>query len=163
MHLRRGTRGLRLDSGQTLAEFAVAAPILFILIFGLVDVARMYHAYVTVQGAARDAARYGVTGRSDCAGATTRQNCIVEVAHTSASGLSNSASAVTVSESSWQYPSYTVANAAGDPGGQCDLLQVKVQYDFKPATPLLSRIIGAIHISGQEKMVNEPFGPCDAS
>lgn len=153
----------RAERAQTLAEFAIVAPLLFLLIFGLVDMARLYQAYVTVQGAARDAARYGVTGQSDCAGASDRYACIQEVAEKGTSALANNATAVSVTARSWRFPGYTTANATGDPGQQCDLLQVSVSYDFKPATPLLDTIIGSVRITGREKMVNEPFGPCASS
>jgi Flp pilus assembly protein TadG len=156
-------RRRRTDRGQSLVEFAMVAPILVLLIFGLVDLGRLYQAYVTVQGAARDGARYGVTGRSDCAGASDRYTCIQETAELQTDSLANHASAVSVTAQSWQFPGYSVANPVGDPGKQCDLLQVKVEYDFKPATPLLNKIIGPIHLSAPEKMVNEPFGPCSSS
>jgi len=134
-----------------------------LLIFGLVDMARLYQAYVTVQGAARDAARYGVTGQSDCAGASDRYTCIQEVGAQQTSSLADHATGVSVTAQSWRFPGYTTENASGDPGAQCDLLQVSVAYNFKPATPLLDRIIGSVRITGREKMVNEPFGPCASS
>jgi hypothetical protein len=36
-----------------------------------------------------------------------------------------------------------------------------VKYDFEPATPLVSGLIGGVTMTGRERMVNEPFGPCD--
>ena len=53
------------EQGQTLAEFALLVPLMVILIFGFVDVSRTYPSWVTIEGAARDGAPYGVTGRSD--------------------------------------------------------------------------------------------------
>ncbi len=164
MHVRISSRRRRRsDRGQSLAEFAMVAPLLVLLIFGLVDLGRLYQAYVTVQGAARDGARYGVTGRSDCAGASDRYSCIQEAARLQTGALANHGSAVSITAQSWRFPDYSVANSAGDPGKQCDLLQVKVEYDFKAATPLLDKILGPIHLSAPEKMVNEPFGPCSSS
>ena len=49
--------------GQTLAEFALTLPILLILIFGIIEFARIFQAWVTLQNAARTAARYASTGQ----------------------------------------------------------------------------------------------------
>lgn len=51
--------------GQATVEMAVVLPILLMLLLGLVDVARMANAYLTVQHAAREAVRVGTTGASD--------------------------------------------------------------------------------------------------
>jgi len=51
--------------GQTLAEFALTLPILLLLLFGIVEFGRIFQAWVTVQNAARVAARYASTGQWD--------------------------------------------------------------------------------------------------
>lgn len=55
----RQSRGERRERGATLVEFALVAPLLFILLFGIVDLGRMVAAYSGVVSAAREAARYG--------------------------------------------------------------------------------------------------------
>jgi Flp pilus assembly protein TadG len=45
--------------GQSAVEFALVLPLLFLIIFGLFDLARLYHAAITISGAARAGARYG--------------------------------------------------------------------------------------------------------
>lgn len=49
--------------GQTLAEFAITLPIVLILLFGIVEFGRIFQAWVTLQNAARAAARYASTGQ----------------------------------------------------------------------------------------------------
>lgn len=49
--------------GQTLAEFALTLPILLMLMFGVIEFARIFQAWITLQNAAREAARYAVTGQ----------------------------------------------------------------------------------------------------
>ncbi|MFQ3535131.1 MAG: TadE family protein [Aggregatilineales bacterium] len=51
--------------GQTLVEFALTLPILLMLIWGIIEFGRIFQAWLTIQNAARAAARYGVTGRYD--------------------------------------------------------------------------------------------------
>jgi hypothetical protein len=48
--------------GQTLVEFAAVLPILLIMIFGIIEFGRMFQAWVSLQNAARAAARYASTG-----------------------------------------------------------------------------------------------------
>jgi len=48
-----------------MAEFALTLPILLLLMFGVIEFARIFHAWITLQNAARAAARYAVTGRWD--------------------------------------------------------------------------------------------------
>lgn len=51
--------------GQTLAEFALTLPILLMLMFGVIEFARIFQAWITLQNAARTAARYAITGDWD--------------------------------------------------------------------------------------------------
>ena len=155
---------IRIDKerGQTIAEFAMIAPVVFILLFGFIDVSRAYQAWVTVQGAAREGARYGVTGREDCAiAADNRLLCIQHHAAERASSLTNSADDISVSVRNWDYPAYADPPIEGDPGEQCDALEVQVEYDFTPSTPLIDTLFGAVRITGRERLVNEPYGTCE--
>jgi hypothetical protein len=49
--------------GQGLVEFALILPILLLLLLGIVEGARIAWAYITIQEAAREAARYAVSGQ----------------------------------------------------------------------------------------------------
>ena len=49
--------------GQSLVEFALILPILLLLLLGIIEGGRIIWAYITVQNAAREAARYAVTGQ----------------------------------------------------------------------------------------------------
>ena len=149
------------ERGQTLAEFALLVPLLVILIFGFVDVSRIYQAWVTIEGAAREGARYGVTGRSDCdIAADDRLACIEYNTTQRAKALTNDDTNLTVTVRSWDYPSYADPASEGDPGEQCDAIEVQVNYQFTPSTPLAETIFGAIELVGRERLVNEPFGTC---
>jgi Flp pilus assembly protein TadG len=52
----RGKRG----RGQGLVEFAIILPLLVLVIVGVFDVGRAFHALITVTNAAREGARYGI-------------------------------------------------------------------------------------------------------
>lgn len=49
--------------GQGMVEFALALPILLFLVLGFIEVARWFQAYLSVQYAARETARYAVSGQ----------------------------------------------------------------------------------------------------
>jgi Flp pilus assembly protein TadG len=57
-HVRR--RRLRAERGAELIEFAVAFPLLFFLVAGIVDFGFMFHNYEVVTNAAREGARIGI-------------------------------------------------------------------------------------------------------
>ena len=157
--LRRQARG---DSGQALVEFALVSMVLFLFIFGIIDFARAYQSWVTVQHAAREGVRYGVTGRTDCnISSPNRLACIEYAAKEATAGLSGAPGNVTVTVKSWEYPGYTVQHD-GSASDQCDALEARVSYDFQFAAPIISNVLGRVHVTipGRERMVNEPFGLC---
>jgi hypothetical protein len=53
--------------GQATIEFVVALPILLLLIFGIIDFALLFQAWLSVQNIARQTLRYAVTGEYDSA------------------------------------------------------------------------------------------------
>lgn len=147
-----------------MVEFALAAMVFLIVVFGIIDFSRLFHSWVTVQHAAREAARYGVTGRSDCHIASDdRLTCIEYVAKQSTAGLTGAPDNVSVGIRSWEPPSYIDPPTEGSAGDQCDALEVSVSYDFEFVAPIIANVLGAVQvpITGRERMVNEPFGPCE--
>ena len=150
------------EYGQTLAEFGLILPVILIIIFALVDMARGMQAYVTIQEGARDGARYGVTGRIDCTGVMvqTRENCIVQQVQDRVVSLNN-IDTITVEYRSWDYPSYADPASENDAGEQCDALEVEVRYEYEPMTPIFNTLIAdSIPMVARERLVNEPFGTC---
>ena len=49
--------------GQTLIEFALILPVLLLLLFGIIEFGAAFHAWLTLEHAAREAARYAATGQ----------------------------------------------------------------------------------------------------
>lgn len=56
-------QALQQRKGQTLVEFAISLPIILILMFGIIEFGRIFQAWISIQNAARTAARYASTGR----------------------------------------------------------------------------------------------------
>jgi len=59
--VRRFTRG---EGAQGLVEFALVVPVLFILVFGIIDFGNALKSYITTSSAAREAARYASIGNA---------------------------------------------------------------------------------------------------
>jgi Flp pilus assembly protein TadG len=104
-----------LESGQTLAEFALVVPLLLLLVFGTIEFGRVLNAYIVVTNGAREGARYGATGY------TAAQ------IQTQVAGSTASLGVVTT----------TVTNAQGARGSQ---ITVKVSYSFSFVVPLIGDI-----------------------
>ncbi len=150
------------QAGQTLAEFALVLPIIGLVIFGLVDMARAMQSYVTIQEAARDGARYAVTGRIDCEGPPiqTREACIVQAVEDRTDHMNNPET-ITTTFRSWDYPTYADPAAESDAGEQCDAIEIEVHYTFTPMTPIFRTLVSnSISMKATERLVNEPFGTC---
>lgn len=55
-------------NGQSLVEFALTLPLLLLLLFGALDMGRIFHAAVVLNNAAREGARHGSLNRNDVVG-----------------------------------------------------------------------------------------------
>src|SRR4030095_5438784 len=61
-----GLRALRAERAQAIVEFAIALPVLMMLLVGIMEVSRMLFMYASVVNSSRDAVRYASAyGRSD--------------------------------------------------------------------------------------------------
>jgi hypothetical protein len=61
-------RGRTRNRGQELVEFAITLPILLLIVFGVLDLGRLFHALITITNAAREGARYGTIFPDDLTG-----------------------------------------------------------------------------------------------
>jgi hypothetical protein len=62
----------RREKGQALVEFALISVILFALLVGIADLARMYFTYSSMNNAVREGARYGIVNPNDTVGIKQR-------------------------------------------------------------------------------------------
>jgi Flp pilus assembly protein TadG len=56
---------MKSEKGQSLVEFSLVLPILLLLLFGIVDLGRAFHVYLTMDHAGREAARAASIGKDD--------------------------------------------------------------------------------------------------
>ena len=103
------------QKGQGLVEFALILPLLLLMFFGIIEFGRIFQAYLTVQHAAREAARYAVTGQ----GGAERVRAIKEKAVQATAGLN-----VDYSKIDWREGPgsgyYAACVEDSPPGSDCD-------------------------------------------
>ncbi len=56
---------MKSQKGQAIVETALILPILLMLLFGITDFGRLFHAYLTLDHAGREAARAASVGTED--------------------------------------------------------------------------------------------------
>lgn len=147
--------------GQSSAEFALALPLFFLLIFSVMDFGRMFFVQENVQRAVAASARYASTGNHQAGTdpATSKgytrvasiQNFIQQQA---AISINMGASLSTVQISS-------VSGGAGSAGGPQDIVTVSVTTNLPLMTPVFSHFFpnGRYTFIASATVRNEPFPP----
>ena len=162
---RRG-RGER---GATLVEFAVVAPLLFLLLFGVIEFSRAIGAYTTVWTGAREGARYATTsGESDInSGVPRNRDCDGIFAAVQAKAVTSSIAAsdttilwlnpagVVIADcdgADATYPDPAVLSggiwATEIPNGS--VISVEVQGTFNAVVPLLSGFLDGLTLDSTQ-------------
>ncbi len=139
--------------GQALVETALTFTIFMLLVFGVLDFARMFYVHLTMQHALRVAGRYAATGNhlTNAQGTTlSRTNSIIQVAQNAAMGLP----LTTI-----QFTSQSFGNNSA--GGPCDTVTLALGCNVQLLTPLISRIFsnGVYRFNTSTTYRNEPFPP----
>jgi Flp pilus assembly protein TadG len=93
----RRTIDLRSQRGQSLTEFALALPILVLLLFAVIQFGIVFNNYVTLTDATRAGARKGTVGRQ----VTNPQSSVINAVRSSATDLKQSDLSITVT-STWK-------------------------------------------------------------
>lgn len=142
--------------GQSLVEMALVVPVLLLLMFGVVEMGRLFFAYVTVQHAARRGAQVASTGRGEREG--TRPDLIEAAAREATNHLVHGDEAIITVRSSRDNGSSWRAG----PGGPCEMVEVRVDYPYQPAIPIIASLMPSqITLIGRDRKINEPWIPCD--
>jgi len=178
-------RFLKARRGAAALEFALVAPVFFILLLGVFDLSILFFLLLTLENAALDAARFGSTGAvpEDA----TRDERIREIVHGATMGLLDDKgldirmlvyqSYEDVAAAEWLFD--VNGNDAHDPGEIFDdvngngvwdgdpgvpgsgapneIVVYRVSAQYRLITPLMDDLIGAIPIRSAVPIRNEPF------
>ena len=159
------------DRGQSLVEFAIVSIVLLLILFLIIEVGRVMWAWITVQNAAREGARYAITGNYDAsclddvpACDDPRYTSVVAEVKKNLAGLPLSDDPDATYEDDFAYfiEVYGVntdgvlqenfAGVAQQP------MAVRVIYNVPIIVPILSGIAENIPVMGQVVEYNERFG-----
>lgn len=172
--------------GQALVEFALIISVLLAMIFLIIESARILWAWNTVQNAAREGARYAITGdaeRPTCAvdfgtpkfAGGGRDVCtdlrlasVIEKAHSHLSGLPLNEESVIFEDDQYYNIEVWGVDQSGQllydfAGGPSKPVIVRVTYRVPIITPFFTPILPSIPVFGQETLNNETFGQLGGS
>jgi Flp pilus assembly protein TadG len=128
-------KGIWARRGQATVEFAMVAPLYFLLVFGIIEFGRIFYVELTLQNAVRQAGRFAVTGDKTVSGVTTdRVDAIIMVAQQAAVGLANAPGDVQVS--AINSSGTLTQDTAGGPG---DTVMISITANMGIITHLISR------------------------
>jgi Flp pilus assembly protein TadG len=155
MNATRQTRRLRRrQRGASAVEFALIAPVLFLLLLLALDLGISLWVNLTMQYAVREGARYAVTGRADQTPGE-RLNSVVAVISSQSLGYYDSI----CTPLSVNGTVSSAANAASVLGGAGDIIVVRVDCSWKLATPIVAAVFpnGVYKFAVAATMQNEQF------
>jgi Flp pilus assembly protein TadG len=126
------------ERAQAMVEFAIVAPILFLLLFGVIEVGRMMFLYAAVTNASREAVRWGSAVGYDDTGVLRYKNC--DAIETIARNAAFSPNAdVEIYYDTGPSTTATQCNDPVYPGYRAsgDRIMVQVTVTYKPYTKLI--------------------------
>jgi Flp pilus assembly protein TadG len=156
------------QDGATIIEYALVAPILFLMVFAIIEFALVMYATSVIETAASAGARYGITGSSyDVEAAqdpcnSARATYIRQAVDKLSMGLVDTAKITITTEVFDDYtnvaPKFDSKTANYGCGNQ--VIMYNVQYDWDITTPFISQYFngGVYTIQSHVLVKNEDFG-----
>jgi hypothetical protein len=147
--IRRRRRRVR-STAQALTEFALVAPIFFLLVFATIDFGRYVYYVQILNNAAREGARYAIVHGNNSfqpAGPTADDAAVASVVRSNAIGVLDTGAVLTI-HSNWTDPMHP-----GDPPSNArgHVVKVSVSYAFKSLIPIVP--LPPITITGESSLV----------
>src|SRR6202171_2623307 len=160
-------RSVAARPGQSVVEMALAAPLLTLMLFGLVDFGRSYFQYIALVNVAREGARYAAYGYVNTSNVVAPPQNTVQGRMKLADGglnIPNDTNHIQINYydttltpaklcAHYDFPTNSikwdapyVAPAPGNAAQSCphegDAVRILVVSDFTPITPLMANIMG---------------------
>ena len=150
---------IRRQSGATVVEMAIVAPIFLLILLALVELSLMFFTTLTMQYAVREGARYAITGQSNLdptTGTQQRYAAVIESIRDNSLGLYDKVTPV-ISVNGKSYAGTSYSNGMfGVAGG---IIVVQLDCDWTVTTPLLAQFFtdGKYRFAVAATMRNEFF------
>jgi len=156
----------RREKGSAIVEFALIAPIFFLLLFAIIDFGLLFWVNLTMQHAVREGARFAVTGQTCSFGnpptAQQRYQCVIKGIKDSSIGLYDLVSpTMTISINNGTPTTYNNPGeyTPGMFGIKDDIVALQLNCNWPLLTPLIAPFFsGAVYeFSVATTMRNEAF------
>jgi len=152
-------RAAKRESGATIVEMAIIAPVFLLILLSLVESGLMFFSTLTMQYAVREGARYAVTGQSNLDPNTASQQryaAVIQSIRDNSLGMYDKlAPVISVNGTSYSTSSYSngMFGAAGS------VIVLRLDCDWTVTTPLLAKFFsnGKYHFAVAATMRNEYF------
>ncbi len=154
--------------GVAAVEMALVLPLFIFLVMGIFDVSNMMRISLGMQHAVRLGVETAASGQG--VEDNTRGTTLVEDAvkgYLDILALEEGQEPV-VTVRSWEGTDTSGEGVAGDLGGPCDMVEVKVDYTYHPLDPFVAvaTLFGGLEnleipLSRSERRVNEPWASCN--
>ena len=155
-------KGVR-ETGQALAEFAILLPVFLLMTLAVVDMARMFTAYISLTNGVREAAIFaGANGYDDWCSSAAGYDSVPcpGGGHTDlgdnpwdsiAYRIQAEANGMDATQINLASPSCAATFSAGAFFGSCDvnsqMVKIQATYDLPVLTPVLSAVVGgSLHL-----------------
>ena len=151
--IQKSKSNLRSERGQSMTEFALSLVILLTLLAGVVDLGRMFFAYIIIQDAAQEGAVYGSIAPKD--NLPTFKNEVenrVKAAFTDPADSSN----VPIDITKLNVQTDIIGSTCASPGNG---VQVKVEYSVPITMPFLGSVIGSQNMNMVATVQNAILSP----
>lgn len=128
----------RRQSGTTLVEMAIIAPLFLLVLIAIIELSIMFFATLTMQYAVREGARFAITGRANETGTGTQQRyttIINKIKDNSLGMYDRVAPAISVNGTG--YTAKTYSNSMFGVAG--DMVVLKLDCSWQVTTPLMSK------------------------
>jgi Flp pilus assembly protein TadG len=148
----------RRQSGATVVEMAIIAPVFLLMLLALIEFSLMFFATLTMQYAVREGARFAITGQTSLdTSASQRYAAIIQNMKNNSLGMYDKLATV-ISVNGTSYPNST-SYTSGMFGKAGDLIVLQLDCDWVVTTPLLGAFFsnGKYHFKVAATMRNEAF------
>lgn len=158
-----GSAARRARKGATAVEMALIAPVFFLLMMGITEIALILTAQQLLENAAYNTTRLASTGYT--ASGKTQAQTVQQVLDNELQSYGTFINVGNVTMTSTAYNSFTAAGSgtggASGLGAEDQIVVYTVSYPWTLFTPMLNAIIGTggvVTITSQIVVHNEPYG-----
>ncbi|MDP9127495.1 MAG: pilus assembly protein [Pseudomonadota bacterium] len=157
--LRSVARGVR--KGSTAVEMALVAPVFFLLLMGMTEIALFLTAQQLLENATFNTSRLAKTGYT--ANGKTQAQTVSQILNNELQSFGSFIDLTKVTMTATSYNSFTTIGTGGTSGlgTQDQIVVYTVTYPWMLFTPMLSQIIGTggvVTLTSRIVVRNEPYG-----